>query len=371
MALISIPQRTNEIITNNFKGKFANHSFINMADNLWEDKEVRFDVPLTQMRMRPGENLLDRMDPIEDTKGNGGDRGRLVITNLRIIWHSLTLPRINLSIGLNTVINVTTKTVNSQLRGTINALHILTKSNNTRFEFIFTNLTVGSMRHFTSVLGIHKAYTSSRMYRELKLRGAIIHSKQLNILPLEQVYTTVNGVWNLSSDQGNLGTFIITNVRLVWFADMNENFNISLPYLQIKNVRIRESKFGTALVVESAEVSGGYVLGFRIDPAEKLHMVYKELSSLHKVYSLNPVFGVQFTVTDQAKTPDELPPLEDDIEEVDETGDEMSNAFVAYFADGGHERDREPVYSPELGLAIEKLKEGFTLKSLWEVIPTT
>nr|CAD7427699.1 unnamed protein product [Timema monikensis] len=289
------------------------------------------------MRMRPGENLLDRMDPIEDTKGNGGDRGRLVITNLRIIWHSLTLPRINLSIGLNTVINVTTKTVNSQLRGTINALHILTKSNNTRFEFIFTNLTVGSMRHFTSVLGIHKAYTSSRMYRELKLRGAIIHSKQLNILPLEQVYTTVNGVWNLSSDQ----------------------------------VRIRESKFGTALVVESAEVSGGYVLGFRIDPAEKLHMVYKELSSLHKVYSLNPVFGVQFTVTDQVKTPDELPPLEDDIEEVDETGDEMSNAFVAYFADGGHERDREPVYSPELGLAIEKLKEGFTLKSLWEVIPTT
>nr|CAD7440018.1 unnamed protein product [Timema bartmani] len=249
MALISIPQRTNEIITNTLKVKFPTHSFINMADILWEDKEVRFDVPLIQMRMRPGENVLDRMDPIEDTKGNGGDRGRLVITNLRIIWHSLTLPRINLSIGLNTLMNVTTKTVNS--------------------------------------------------------------------------------------------------------------------------VRIRESKFGTALVVESAEQSGGYVLGFRIDPAEKLHMVYKELSSLHKVYSLNPVFGVQFTVTDQAKIPDESPPLEDDIEEVDETGDEMSNAFVAYFADGGHERDREPVYSPELGLAIEKLKEGFTLKSLWEVIPST
>ena len=40
------------------------------------------------------------------------------------------------------------------------------------------------------------------------------------------------GVWNLSSDQGNLGTFFITNVRLVWHANMAENFNVSIPYLQ-------------------------------------------------------------------------------------------------------------------------------------------
>jgi Protein of unknown function (DUF1448). len=36
------------------------------------------------------------------------------------------------------------------------ALHILTKSHNTRFEFIFTNLIAGNSRHFTSVMGIHK-----------------------------------------------------------------------------------------------------------------------------------------------------------------------------------------------------------------------
>lgn len=74
------------------------------------------------------------------------------------------------------------------------------------------------------------------MYRELKLRGSIVKNKQLQILPLEKILTTEHGVWNLSSDQGNLGTFIITNVRLVWFADMNEHFNISLPYLQIAMV---------------------------------------------------------------------------------------------------------------------------------------
>jgi len=61
--------------------------------------------------------------------------------------------------------------------------------------------------------------------------------------------------------------------------------------------------------------------------------------------------------------------LTEDIQEFDDTGDELSNAFVAYFADTGHKHDREPVYSPELGLAVEKLKDGFTIQSLWEVLP--
>ena len=50
----------------------------------------------SQMKMRPGERLIDHLDSIEDTKGNNGERGRLLVTNLRIMWHSKTLPRINL-----------------------------------------------------------------------------------------------------------------------------------------------------------------------------------------------------------------------------------------------------------------------------------
>ena len=48
------------------------------------------------MNARPGEKMIDKLDSIEDTKGNNGDRGRLIITNLRIIWHSASLPRVNL-----------------------------------------------------------------------------------------------------------------------------------------------------------------------------------------------------------------------------------------------------------------------------------
>ena len=60
-------------------------------------------------------------------------------------------------------------------------------------------------------------------------------------------------------------------------------------------VRLRESKFGMALVLESSELSGGYILGFRIDPVEKLQEIQKEIASLHKLYSNTPIFGVQYT----------------------------------------------------------------------------
>jgi len=41
------------------------------------------------------------------------------------------------------------------------------------------------------------------------------------------------------------------------------------------------------------------VLGFRIDPKEKLQSVHKELLSLQKVYGQVPLFGVQFKVGEQ------------------------------------------------------------------------
>jgi Bardet-Biedl syndrome 5 protein len=38
------------------------------------------------------------------------------------------------------------------------------------------------------------------MYRDLKLRGAIVQDKQVMILPKEQIFTKYNGVWNLSAE---------------------------------------------------------------------------------------------------------------------------------------------------------------------------
>lgn len=52
---------------------------------------------------------------------------------------------------------------------------------------------------------------------------------------------------------------------------------------QIRSVRVRESKFGQALVIETSPASGGYILGFKVDPKETLDYVHKEISSLWQV----------------------------------------------------------------------------------------
>lgn len=98
------------------------------------------------------------------------------------------------------------------------------------------------MDPFLIISIIFSLYQRTYLYRDLKLRGAILQSGQLIILPQEQVFNKVDGVWNLSSDQGNLGSFVVSNIRVVWYADANETFNISLPYMQIANVSLNSHK---------------------------------------------------------------------------------------------------------------------------------
>lgn len=54
----------------------------------------------------------------------------------------------------------------------------------------------------------------------------------------------------------------------------------------MKSVRMADSKFGLALVIETSVQSGGYVLGFKVDPKETLEYVHKEMSSLLQVKGL-------------------------------------------------------------------------------------
>eukprot|EP00392_Amoebophrya_sp_AT5.2_P011561 g11640.t1 len=349
-------------------------STVDAFPEVWQDREIKFDQAPSVHKLRKGEFQIDSINAVEDTKGNNGERGMLIVTNLRLLWTSAKSARTNLSIGFSCVTSINIKLVNSRLRGNTQALFVMTRFNNTRFEFIFTSLVRNSPRLFTTCQAVFKAYESTKLYRDLKLRGAIIANKELCLLPQEQVFEKVNGIWNLSSDQGNLGIFTITNVvRVVWFASLAENFNVSIPYMQIKSIHVRNSKFGQALVLETTPGSGAYILGFRADPVSHLEEIRKQITKLWKIFSQNPVFGVDFTVKapeDETTESGELkvaPPVpldrkEDDVELLDSDDVEPS---MLYHADG--ERDyvtQDPVYNPSIGLAMEKLKEGVTLEKL-------
>jgi len=332
---------------------------------IWQDREIKFDQQPSGLRLRKGEVQIDSINSVEDTKGNNGERGFLIVTNLRLIWTSSKSARTNLSIGFNCVSSVNIRQVNSKLRGNTQALFVMTRFNSTRFEFIFTSLVKNSPRLFTTVQAVFKSYETTKLYRDLKLRGNIIRDKELVLLPHEQVYETISGIWNLSSDQGNLGVFIITNVRTVWFAVLAENFNVSIPYLQMNTLNVRNSKFGQALVIETTHSSGGYILGFRADPVERLEEVFTQISNLWKIFSVTPVFGVEAVSEEKPEAQlERAPRAEDDVQIVD--GDYVEPSML-YQPDGEKEADREPVYNPELGLAVERLKDGTSLQTLWAV----
>lgn len=337
---------------------------------IWQDREIRFDTSPGDLDLCKGEDVIQCIDPVEDTKGNNGNQGLLQVTSLRLTWWSKKVKRTNISIGFNCVTALKVCSAESRLKGSSEALFVSAKYHSQRFEFIFTSLATNASQLFSVVQAVSTAYNTSRLYRELKLRGALIADRELRLLPQEQTYSRVNGVWNLSSEQGNLGTFFISNVRVVWYANLADSFNVSIPYLQMKSIKLRDSKFGTALVIETTPWSGGYMLGFKVDPKETLDYVHKELSSLWATYSQRPIFGVEADLSPDLPTPD-LAALRITSQEEDVTIVEASDkgdVLAAYYADPTKGVDREPVFCPELGLAVEALKEGLTVEQLWSVL---
>ncbi|QDZ18984.1 Bardet-Biedl syndrome 5 protein [Chloropicon primus] len=335
---------------------------------IWQDKEVRFDVAAASLNPGGGEVVYETMAPVEDHKGNHGAPGRLTFTNLRVTWYLAKTNRVNLSIGLGCIVSVsTTKTKSYLLKGEGSSIVVMTRFNNNRFEFVFTTEGERTKVALQTLGDLVKAYQGSRLYREVKLRGVIFAEDQkLKLLSEEEVHSKTNGVWNLSGETGNLGTFVITNVRVIWYANLAPTFNVSIPFIQIKNIRIKNSKFGTALVLDVYKQGGGFVLGFRLDPKEKLKQLYNELGSLWTAYSSRPNLGV---VLERETQPEQirLPMLEgDDDVEILQSIDNQ-DAFVAYYAEDYKGNNRKPEYNSALGLAMEPLKEGYTIDQLWDI----
>jgi len=64
------------------------------------DREIKFDLFPKKLQCCTGEFEMASQDFIEDFKGNCDVLGRLILTNMRLIWFSKEDKRINLSIGM-------------------------------------------------------------------------------------------------------------------------------------------------------------------------------------------------------------------------------------------------------------------------------
>jgi Bardet-Biedl syndrome 5 protein len=134
---------------------------------------------------------------------------------------------------------------------------------------------------------------------------------------------------------------------------------------------MKDSKFGKAFVLETVRSSGReFVLGFRIDPIETLHSVYKEVKSLHQLFSKNPIFGVEFDVEEKAPNLEQVT-VKHPTETVQYTGSKNTvDPLVSYSVDSNYNEneEREIEFNHSLGLACEKLPDKMSIHQLWECV---
>ena len=152
-------------VDSSFKTEAESFQLLAMSRNhtyksTWQDRALRFDAPLPDLRPRLGEFEIDSINSVEDSKGNNGDRGFLVVTNLRLIWASHKRPRTNLSIGLNSIVKLSIKTANSRLRGSIQALFVMCKYQKSRCTY-----TIIIIFSIEAMIQMHLNKNQSQLFR--------------------------------------------------------------------------------------------------------------------------------------------------------------------------------------------------------------
>jgi Bardet-Biedl syndrome 5 protein len=335
------------------------------AITVWQNKEIKFDLQMMHMGLRKGEVLVDMINGVEDTKGNNGEKGYLTITNLRLLWYAEKSPKTNLSIGYDTITNLEIKQTKSRLKGNVQALFLRTKFKDTRYEFIFTSLIENSPRLFTSFQSTLRSYESTKLFRDFKIRGAIIQDKELIPLPSEQIYHKYPGVWNVTTEQGQVGFLYISNIRIAWFSTSSESFNVSLPYVQIRTIKKKDSSSQSLVIIEICKLYGNYLLTFRTDKSEE---IFSEIFRFFRIYVENPILGLEVSVQEAPATEVPAQPrVFDDIEIVEPAFSGQSQASAAYCMIENSSKG-QIVFSEELGLAIEATPEGISIEQLWRVI---
>lgn len=84
----------------------------------------------------------------------------------------------------------------------------------TKYEFIFES-PPSDKNPFTNLNIIFRAYESTKDYRNVKIRSNITKGGSLNLLDKESILNQYSNIWNLAKDDGMLGKFIFTNIRVV------------------------------------------------------------------------------------------------------------------------------------------------------------
>lgn len=202
----------------------------------WQDQECRFNLSKTSLACISGERIVSQIHDFQSKTQLGSNSGSLTLTNLRLIWQSTSDITVNISIGLNTIQNIHSVTANNKFQNYILLINCITKSKYFDFTFEIANKLVNQTttnKFIESLLNIQQSYDSTRSYREIKIRGEIFSNLSVCYLTNEEKYELIPNI--KFKDGGNMtfGSFIITNVRIIWYSQSSYQHNMSIPFYSI------------------------------------------------------------------------------------------------------------------------------------------
>ena len=225
--------------------------------------------------------------------------------------------------------------------------------------------------------------------------------KKLDLLLDEEISGKYKNISFVSSDQNYFGTFITSNIRIVWFCNNVENFNLSIPWIQISSINLQENEeYGKILIIKSQKLFGGNSYPFFSNDQKVINNLINEVLSLKKIYQSNPILGIDIRklvdnnqFEKQKKNPNNeintnskqdnekkkskhdilyenlLNNMNDDDEIVDNNYiNETANIYLLNDNKSDQVVLSDIVYNEELGLAVQKLPENVTIDSLWKII---
>jgi len=115
-----------------------------------------------QLDETKGEVIVDTIWQVEDTKGNNGEDGSLIVTNLRVIWTADKNPRTNLSVLIfyKTTTTTTTTTITATTTTTTTIITITTTTTTTTTKTI----TITTTTKTTTTISFFRYWIQLRVY---------------------------------------------------------------------------------------------------------------------------------------------------------------------------------------------------------------
>ena len=354
--------------------------------NVWQDHQVLFNCSKSEFIFGNGEETYKTMSNIEDLKGN--EIGTFIFTNLRLIWYNNKDPKINQSIGYDCIENLEKRTSDSMMTGQSNILSINCKVDKSRYELEYRHLSDTKNDPYINLKNILKLYEEGRIYREMKQNTLDIldkDNKNLILLKNEKMMETYKNISiNINNEGdainkkvGNTGTLYLTNIRIIWINDKKDNYNLTLPYIQISSVRgENHPSYGISIKIKLTKLYNNFIILFYSSNNTMDEQFCEDFRKQIEKFLKNPIVGISLLKKGdgvQDKLKEKIKKIADIVYGQEEISDknEDEQAGMVYLINEGRNKQNsinDIEFSKELGIACQKLPDNVTINDLWKIV---